>query len=214
MHGTTDQPRGGVIVADVRGRVLIETDEVERRGDDFHLVVSEPWCIGSLGLDIRRVVAALKDRREIHSAEFAQRLAGRGDVLLFFGNRNDRGDILRQSDRNTCARCSDCLCSQPMPIDCVVPRLIEDPSRHHFAGGEDLVADGVCLVEETGKFIDGEYAAHAVAEPFGDNRGVVREIMGALDRLPTAIVVLAPLRQVPMKERHPGLDTGTEQLHR
>ena len=50
-----------------------------------------------------------------------------------------------------------------------------------------------------------------VAEPLGDQAGIVRKSLGSVARLPAALV-LKRLRQVPVIERGKGLDPGLEQF--
>src|SRR5262245_6653171 len=59
---------------------------------------------------------------------------------------------------------------------------------------------------ERPELVDREEARDAIAELLGDVSGVVCERLGGVLRLPTAVLVLERLRQIPVIQRDEGLD--------
>src|SRR5665811_1844261 len=69
----------------------------------------------------------------------------------------------------------------------------------------------VAHVHEILQLVQRDEMFDPVAEPLGDQAGIVRKSLGSVARLPAALV-LKRLRQVPVIERDKGLDPGFEQF--
>ena len=101
---------------------------------------------------------------------------------------------------------------QAVSVNRMVPGLIEHFPGHDLSGGKHFASPGVGLVEKTEKLVDGKHPAKAVAKAFTDQGGIVGEIGGALFGFPAAILILGPLRQIPVEKRQPGLNISGKEF--
>src|SRR5262245_46122255 len=83
---------------------------------------------------------------------------------------------------------------------------------HRFAPAHLHVESLVSALDERPELVDREEARDAIAEVLGDVSGVVRERLRRVLGLPTAVLVLKRLGQIPVIQRDEGLDAGRLQL--
>src|SRR4051812_10410083 len=97
-----DRPASGcrLVVPHVCGRVHVQSDEIERRGDDLHFLFSKRRSIDAFGLKVCWVILSLEDWHEILSGQFTLSVARGGDVLIAFQNGYDSRNVLGQSQAN------------------------------------------------------------------------------------------------------------------
>ncbi len=125
-----------------------------------------------------------------------------------FKNRRAIRDVFRQSNPAFAGRV-DGLHSHSMAQHRMVSRLIQHLDGCLLAGGKWLIGKAVGFIQKADKFIDGEDSFQAVAEMPSHISGVRGKINCALPGLPTPIPIFQGLRQVPMHQRHPGLNPGS-----
>src|SRR5262245_21843624 len=92
------------------------------------------------------------------------------------------------------------------------PHSWSTPEVHRLAPTDHHVESLVSALDERPELVDREEARDAIAELLSDVPGVVGERLGGILRLPTAVLVLERLRQIPVIQRDEGLDAARLQF--
>src|SRR5579884_3117525 len=197
--------------ADVGRRIDVEAHEVQRTGDDLHLLGRVLRRGLALARQIAVQIAAFENHRQELRVNVAHGLLGGANVRSRFDDRHTEARVLRQADaRPWPGRRVYGLNRHAMRQNRVVPHLVHASARECQTGR--LGPGAVAFVGEAGKFIDSEEVVHAIRKAPRHESGVIGEGFDRLLRLPTADPVLQRMRQIPVEQGHKRLDALGQQF--
>ena len=155
-------------------------------------------------------VFAFHDGGEIAGVGFAHGLAGGGDVLGCFDDRDAGGGVFGEADFGAGLGVgADGLDSEAVGEHGVMADLVDAAGRELETGGVAAVA--VADVDEGAHLVEGHEVLDAIGEMLGDVAGVGGEGFGGVAGLPAAFV-FEGLGQIPVEEGAVGLNVVGEQF--
>ena len=196
--------------ADDEAEVVVDAEEVDRRGDRREVAVAHERRDERVALEQVGGVRAAEDRVEEPAVAAAVDLP-RGRLVLGRVRRRVRvREVERDPDLRAGRGAPDRLDRPPVREQQVVRRrdgvaLARPPGR--------VLAPRVADPRVDPRLVVRHPVAHAVAEPCGDDLGVLDERLGGLARGPAARV-LERLRRVPVEQRRERLDVRARAARR